>query len=141
MTAKHRKGKSNHKQEDNFFKSEILETEVRPSGSNHTPLLVFVLVFVVGCFTGAWFFFQQHLTLTDLTDNVMGIQVKIAKLQSSHEELRLSYTKVKIHYMSSVCQPTRSDMHLMMTYLVNALQFKINVSENRKKGPEPYTSH
>ncbi|XP_015228930.1 PREDICTED: uncharacterized abhydrolase domain-containing protein DDB_G0269086-like isoform X2 [Cyprinodon variegatus] len=93
MTAKHRKGKSNHKQEDNFFKSEILETEVRPSGSNHTPLLVFVLVFVVGCFTGAWFFFQQHLTLTDLTDNVMGIQMKIAKLQSSHEELRLSYTK------------------------------------------------
>lgn len=95
MTAKHRKGKSNHKQEDNFFKSELLETEVRPGGNSHTPLLVLVSVVVIGWVAGACFFFQQHLTLTDLTDNVMGIQVKIAKLQSSHEELRLSNTKVK----------------------------------------------
>ncbi|XP_016531186.1 neurofilament medium polypeptide isoform X3 [Poecilia formosa] len=93
MTAKHRKGKSNHKQEDNFFKSELLETEVRPGGNNHTHLLLLVSVVVIGWVAGAWFFFQQHLTLTDLTDNVMGIQVKIAKLQSSHEELRLSNTK------------------------------------------------
>ncbi|MEQ2195400.1 hypothetical protein XENOCAPTIV_012183, partial [Xenoophorus captivus] len=93
MTAKHRKGKSNHKQEDNFFKNEILETEVRPGGYSHTPLLVLVLIVVIGFITGGWFFFQQHLTLTELTDNVMGIQVKVTKLQSSHEELRLSNTK------------------------------------------------
>lgn len=94
MTAKHRKGKSNHKQEDNFFKSEILETEVRPGGKKQTSLLVLVLIGVIGCIIGAWFCIQQHLTLTDLSDNVMGIQGKIAKLQSSHEELRLSNTKV-----------------------------------------------
>lgn len=95
MTAKHRKGKSNHKQEENFLKSELLETEVRPAANNSTPLLVLVLIVVIGGATGAWICFQQHQTLTYLTDNLMGIQMKIAKLQSSHEELQLTNTQVR----------------------------------------------
>ncbi|CAG6021716.1 unnamed protein product [Menidia menidia] len=62
MTAKHRKGKSNHKQDDNFFKNEVMETE-------------------------------QHQTLSYLTDNLMGVQVKIGRLQTYHEEMRLSKSK------------------------------------------------
>ncbi|XP_037539780.1 translation initiation factor IF-2, partial [Nematolebias whitei] len=96
MTAKHRKGKSNHKQEENFLKSELLETEVRPAVNNSTPLLVLVLIVVIGGVTGAWICFQQHQTLTYLTDNLMGIQMKIAKLQSSHEELQLTNTQQHI---------------------------------------------
>ncbi|KAM6925618.1 uncharacterized protein FYW49_005769 [Xenentodon cancila] len=93
MTAKHRKGKSNHKHEDNFFKNEVMETEARPGGNPHTLFLILVVLFLIGGFTGAWFCFQQHQTLTYLTDNLMGIQMKIVKLQSSHEELRLSNKK------------------------------------------------
>lgn len=95
MTAKHRKGKANPKPEENFLKTELLETEVRPAGNSSTPLLVLVLVVVIGGATGAWICFQQHQTLTYLTDNLMGIQMKIAKLQSSYEELRLSNTQVR----------------------------------------------
>ena len=94
MTAKHRKGKSNHKHEDNFFKNEVLEAEARPGGNSSALLLVLVAVVLLGGLTGTWFCFQQHQTLTYLTDNLMGIQTKIARLQSSHEELRLS-NKVK----------------------------------------------
>lgn len=93
MTAKHRKGKSNHKQEDNFFKNEAIETEVRAGGNNYTLLAVLVLINVIGGAIGAWFCFQQYQTLTSLTDNLMGIQMKIVKLQSSHEELRQSKSK------------------------------------------------
>lgn len=100
MTAKHRKGKSNHKQEDNFFKNEAIETEVRAGGNNYTLLSVLVLIMVICGATGAWFCFQQHQTLTHLTDNLVGIQMKIVKLQSSHEELRQS--KSKQHVSESV---------------------------------------
>lgn len=94
MTAKHRKGKSNHKHEDNFFKNEVIESEVRPGGNNYTLLLVLFLMIVIGGATGAWFCFQQHQTLTYLTENLMGVQMKIVKLQSSHEEMRQSSSKV-----------------------------------------------
>ncbi|XP_072223734.1 uncharacterized protein [Leuresthes tenuis] len=90
MTAKHRKGKSNHKQDDNFFKNEVMETEVRAGGSNYTLLLVLNAIILIGGATCAWFCFQQHQTLTYLTDNLMGIQMKIIKLQSFHEEMRQS---------------------------------------------------
>ncbi|XP_029974812.1 glutamic acid-rich protein-like isoform X1 [Salarias fasciatus] len=93
MTAKHRKGKNNHKHEDNFFKNDAPETEVRAGGNNYALLLVLFLMIVIGGATGAWFCFQQHQTLTYLTDNLMGMQMKIVKLQSSHEEMRRSNSK------------------------------------------------
>lgn len=94
MTAKHRKGKSNHKHEDNFFKNEVAESEVRGGANNYTLLLVLFLMIVIGGAAGAWFCFQQHQTLTYLTDNLMGMQMKIVKLQASHEEMRQSNSKV-----------------------------------------------
>lgn len=95
MTAKHRKGKSNHKHEDNFFKNDAVETDARPGSNNPALLLILFLIIVVGGATGAWFCFQQHQTLTYLTDNLMGMQMKIVKLQSSHEEMRQSSSKVR----------------------------------------------
>ncbi|KAA8590793.1 hypothetical protein FQN60_001736 [Etheostoma spectabile] len=90
MTAKHRRGKGNHKHEDNFFKNEVTESEVRTGVNNHALHLVLFLLIVIGGATGAWFCFQQHQTLTYLTDNLVGMQMKIVKLQSSHEEMRQS---------------------------------------------------
>ncbi|CAJ1084765.1 hypothetical protein L3Q82_015939 [Xyrichtys novacula] len=93
MTAKHRRGKNNHKHEDNFFKNDITETEVRSGATNYALLLVLFLMIVIGGAIGAWFCFQQHQTLTYLTDNLMGMQMKIVKLQASHEDLRQSSSK------------------------------------------------
>lgn len=94
MTAKHRKGKSNHKHEDDFFKNEVLESEVRTAANNYALHLVLFLIIVIGGVIGAWFLFQQHQTLTYLTDSLTGMQIKIVKLQSSHEEVRQSSSKV-----------------------------------------------
>ncbi|XP_076596281.1 uncharacterized protein LOC143326552 isoform X2 [Chaetodon auriga] len=93
MTAKHRKGKGNHKHEDNFFKNEVAESEVRAGANNYPLLLVLFLMIVIGGASGAWFCFQQHQTLTYLTDSLTGMQMKIVKLQSSHEEMRQSSGK------------------------------------------------
>ncbi len=95
MTAKHRRGKSNHKHEDNFFRNEVTESEVRSGANNYALLLILFLLIVIGGATGAWFCFQQHQTLTYLTDNLMGMQMKIVKLQSSHEEMRQANNKVR----------------------------------------------
>lgn len=97
MTAKHRKGKGNHKHgEDNFFKSDATETEVRGgSSSSSAPHLVLLLaVVLIGGAAGAWFCLQQQQTLAQLTDSLTGMQVKMVKLQSSHEEVRQSSSKV-----------------------------------------------
>lgn len=93
MTAKHRKGKSNNKHEENSYKHEVLETEARP-GNNYALLFVLFLMIIVGGATVGWFCFQQHQTLTYLTDNLMGMQMKMVKLQSFQEELRKSTEKV-----------------------------------------------
>lgn len=98
MTAKHRRGKGNHKHgEDNFFKNDASETEVRNGSSNYAPHLVVLLAAVVllGGATGAWFCLQQQQSLAQLTDSLTGMQVKMVKLQSSHEEVRQSSSKVR----------------------------------------------
>lgn len=96
MTAKHRKGKGNHKHgEDNFFKNDATETEVRGGSSNYAPHLVLLAVVLIGGATGAWFCLQQQQTLAQLTDSLTGMQVKMVKLQSSHEEVRQSSSKVR----------------------------------------------
>lgn len=95
MTAKHRKGKNNHKHDDNFFKNEVVESEARPGANSYPLILVLFLMIVIGGATGAWFCFQQHQTSTYLTDNLMGMQMKIVKLQSAHEEMRQSSGKVR----------------------------------------------
>lgn len=98
MTAKHRKSKNNHKHEENFFKNDVVESEVRTSakvdGSFSVHLVLF-LVILIGGAVGLWFCFQQHQTLTQLTDSVAGMQMKIMKLQSAYEEFRQSGTKVR----------------------------------------------
>lgn len=96
MTAKHRKGKGNHKHsEDNFFKNDATETEVRGGSSNYAPHLVLLAVVLIGGATGAWFCLQQQQTLAQLADSLTGMQVKMVKLQSSHEEVRQSSSKVR----------------------------------------------
>ncbi|XP_056897646.1 neurofilament medium polypeptide isoform X2 [Takifugu flavidus] len=93
MTAKHRKSKNNHKHEENFFKNDVVEAEVRTGANSSSVHLVLFLVIVVGGAVGLWFCFQQHQTLSQLTDSVAGMQVKIMKLQVAHEEFRQSGTK------------------------------------------------
>ncbi|XP_011600960.2 actin cytoskeleton-regulatory complex protein PAN1 isoform X1 [Takifugu rubripes] len=93
MTAKHRKSKNNHKHEENFFKNDVVEAEVRTGANSSSVHLVLFLVIVVGGAVGLWFCFQQHQTLSQLTDSVAGMQVKIMKLQAAHEEFRQSGTK------------------------------------------------
>lgn len=95
MTAKHRKSKNNHKHEENFFKNDVVESEVRSGANSSSVHLVLFLVIVLGGAVGLWFCIQQHQTLTQLTDSVAGMQMKIMKLQSAHEEFRQSGTKVR----------------------------------------------
>lgn len=92
MTAKHRKSKSN-KSEENNFKHEIPELDARP-GNQYALLFVLFLIIVIGGATVGWFCFQQHQTLTYLTDNLMGMQMRMVKLQAFQEELRKSTEKV-----------------------------------------------
>ncbi|XP_035237699.1 uncharacterized abhydrolase domain-containing protein DDB_G0269086-like [Anguilla anguilla] len=94
MTARHRKGKSNHKFDENSFKHEALEAESR--GGNHYALLfILFLMIVIGGATVAWFCLQQHQTITYLADNLMGVQMKMVKLQTFQEEMRK--TNEKLH--------------------------------------------
>lgn len=95
MTAKHRKSKNNHKHEENFLKNDVAESEVRTGANSSSVHLVLFLVIVIGGSVGLWFCFQQHQTLTQLTDSVAGMQMKIMKLQSAYEEFRQSGTKVR----------------------------------------------
>ncbi|KAJ3586302.1 hypothetical protein NHX12_012702 [Muraenolepis orangiensis] len=78
MTGKHRKAKS-AKHEDNFFKHDVPESEVRDAGSNtsFTVQFVLLLMMVVGGATVSWFCVQQHQTVGHLTDIYTGMQMKI----------------------------------------------------------------
>lgn len=97
MTAKHRgKGKNNHKNEENSFRHEVLESEARGGGHHYTLLFILFLMIVIGGATATWFCVQQHQTITYLADNLMGMQMKIVKLQSFQEEIRQSSNKVCI---------------------------------------------
>lgn len=95
MTAKHRRGKGNSKHEDGSFRNDVAESESRAGGNNPAVLSVLFLLIAIGGAGGAWFCFQQQQTLTHLTDNLMGMQMKIVKLQSSHEEMRQSSSEVR----------------------------------------------
>lgn len=95
MTAKHRKSKNNHKHEENFFKNDVVESEVRMGANPFSVHLVLFLVIVIGGAVGLWFCVQQHQTVTQLTDSVAGMQMKVVKLQSAYEEFRQSGTKVR----------------------------------------------
>lgn len=112
MTAKHRKSKNNHKHEENFFKNDVVESEVRPGANSSSVHLALILAVVIGGAVGLWFCFQQHQTLSQLTDSVAGMQMKIMKLQSAHEEFRQSGTKVRRCSLSS--PPTRSVFYIFM---------------------------
>lgn len=103
MTAKHRKSKSNHKHEENLIKNEVVESEVRTGANSSSVHLVLFLVIVISGAVALCFCFQQHQTLTQLIDNVAGMQMEIMKLQSAHEEFRQSGTKVRSHPTSTLC--------------------------------------
>ncbi|XP_012991793.3 neurofilament medium polypeptide, partial [Esox lucius] len=93
MTAKHRgkKNKPNHEDLNNFT-NESSEPEAR-GGHQYALLLILYLLIVVGGATASWFCFQQHQTITYLSDNIMGMQMKIVKLQSFQEEIRQTNEK------------------------------------------------
>ncbi|KAM9504516.1 uncharacterized protein ACWYII_047350 isoform 2-T2 [Salvelinus alpinus] len=87
MTAKHRGKKNKHNHEDfNNFNHESSEPEAR-GGNQYTLLFILFLLIVVGGATAAWFCFQQHQSITYLADNLMGMQMKMVKLQSFQEEI------------------------------------------------------
>lgn len=87
MTAKHRGKKNKHNHEDfNNFNHESSEPGAR-GGNQYTLLFILFLLIVVGGATAAWFCFQQHQSITYLADNLMGMQMKMVKLQSFQEEI------------------------------------------------------
>ncbi|CAB1336445.1 unnamed protein product, partial [Coregonus sp. 'balchen'] len=87
MTAKHRGKKNKHNHEDfNNFNHESSEPEAR-GGNQYALLFILFLLIVVGGATATWFCFQQHQSITYLADNLMGMQMKIVKLQSFQEEI------------------------------------------------------
>ncbi|XP_061700144.1 uncharacterized protein zgc:66479 isoform X2 [Syngnathoides biaculeatus] len=100
MTAKHRKGKGNHKHEEDHVKSDIPESEVRSGGNSHAFALFLCLVVVFGGATGTWFCYQQHLTMTHLTESLTGMQMKVVKLQASQETAR--QTNDMVHFSTDV---------------------------------------
>lgn len=92
MTAKHRKGKNNNKYEENSFKHDVPEVEER-SGNHYTLIFILFLIVIIGGATIGWLWFQQQQTLSHLTDNLMGMQMKMVRLQSQQEEFRKSSDK------------------------------------------------
>lgn len=111
MTAKHRKSKNNHKHEENFFKNDAAESDVRGGGGSSSVPLVLFIVTVIGGVVGLWFCFQQHQTLTHLTDSLAAVHMKMMKLQSAHEELRQSGTKVRIESLKKKEKKKKSHPH------------------------------
>ncbi|XP_061759225.1 uncharacterized protein zgc:66479 isoform X3 [Nerophis ophidion] len=95
MTAKHRKGKGNHKHEEDNFKTEVSDSEVRAGGNSSTLVFLLWLFVVLGGSIGSWLCYQQHLTLSRLTDSFTSMQMKVAKLQSQ-ESLRQNSDKVHV---------------------------------------------
>ncbi|XP_024240196.2 retinitis pigmentosa 1-like 1 protein [Oncorhynchus tshawytscha] len=87
MTAKHRGKKNKHNHEDfNNINHESSEPEAR-GGNQYTLLFILFVLIVVGGATAAWFCFQQHQSITYLADNLMGMQMKMLKLQSFQGEI------------------------------------------------------
>ncbi|XP_033900378.3 cingulin-like [Acipenser ruthenus] len=96
MTARHRKGKSNHSHEDNSSSHSAVEPEPQGGGggSHSGSVCVLFLLFVVGGSTAAWFCFQQHQTVTSLTDSVERLQSKLSQMENVGEQLREANEKL-----------------------------------------------
>ncbi|KAG7257342.1 hypothetical protein CRUP_037298, partial [Coryphaenoides rupestris] len=58
------------------------------SSSSSTLLAALLLTALVGAAAASWFCVQQHQTIGYLTDTFTGMQMKLVKLQSAHEEIR-----------------------------------------------------
>lgn len=95
MTAKHRKGRGNNKQEENSFKHEAPERDPRRGGAPAI-LSVLLLTVLIGGAIVAWFCIQQHQTSANLADTLVGMQMKMVKLQALQEEVRMTADKVNI---------------------------------------------
>ncbi|KAK1145646.1 inhibitor of nuclear factor kappa-B kinase-interacting protein-like [Acipenser oxyrinchus oxyrinchus] len=94
MTAKHRKGKSNHRPEENSSSHSAVEPEPQGGGSHSGSVCVLFLLFVAGGATAAWFCFQQHQTVASLTDSVERLQSKLAQMENVGEQLREANEKL-----------------------------------------------
>ncbi|XP_018615835.2 neurofilament medium polypeptide-like [Scleropages formosus] len=93
MTAKHRKGKSNHKHDENSLRHDVAEQEAR-GGHGGALLFVLLLLVVVGGASGAWFCLQQHQSVTHLAESLASVQKNMVKLQTLQEETRNSNEKL-----------------------------------------------
>ncbi|XP_041083788.1 FYVE and coiled-coil domain-containing protein 1 [Polyodon spathula] len=95
MTAKHRKGKLNHRPEENSPSPAAVDPEPQGGGGSHSgSVLVLFLLFVAGGATAAWFCFQQHQTATSLADSFVRLQSKLAQLENVGEQLREANEKL-----------------------------------------------
>ncbi|KAL1021045.1 hypothetical protein UPYG_G00007980 [Umbra pygmaea] len=92
MTAKNRKKNKPNQEDFNTFSHESSELEAR-GGHQYALLLILFVLIVVGGATATWVCFQQHQTITYISDSIMGMQLKIVKLQSSQEEIRQTNEK------------------------------------------------
>ncbi|KAG7477823.1 hypothetical protein MATL_G00073690 [Megalops atlanticus] len=94
-TARHRKGKNHIKRDENSFIHEALESEPR-NGNLHVLLFILFLMLIVGGAVVVWFCHQQQQTITQLTENLTSMQIKVVKFQTFQEEMRTNKDKLPI---------------------------------------------
>ncbi|KAJ8395361.1 hypothetical protein AAFF_G00033460 [Aldrovandia affinis] len=94
-TARHRKGKNNHKRVENNFINEDLDPELG-SGNHYIPMLILLLMLLLGGIAAAWFCYEQQQTITQLTENLTGVQRNILHFQTFHEEMRKKNVELPI---------------------------------------------
>ncbi|XP_036388106.1 putative uncharacterized protein DDB_G0287113 [Megalops cyprinoides] len=94
-TARHRKGKNHIKRDENSFIHEALESEPR-NGNLYVLLFILFLMLIVGGAVVVWFCHQQQQTITQLTENLTSMQMKVVKFQTFQEEMRTNKDKLPI---------------------------------------------